>query len=78
MKIPMTVAVTQVEIPVSIGAEYALISVDEYDGSYEFTPSSEQQTISIAGKMAAEDITIKPIPSNYGLITWNGSALTVS
>ena len=25
-----------------------------------------------------DDVTIKPIPQNYGLITWNGSFLTVS
>lgn len=49
-----------------------------YTGAYEFTPSSETQTIPIADLIAAEDITINPVPSNYGLITWNGSFLTVS
>lgn len=49
-----------------------------YQGPYEFTPSSEVQTVNIADKLATEDITINPIPSNYGLITWSGSTLTVS
>lgn len=49
-----------------------------YDGAYSFTPSSEEQTIETAGLVLSENITIKPIPSNYGLITWNGATLTVS
>lgn len=49
-----------------------------YDGPYEVTPSSELQTLSINGKQADQDITINPIPNNWGLITWNGSVLTVS
>lgn len=49
-----------------------------YDGAYEWTPSDSVQTIEIADKKALTDIRINPIPSNYGLITWNGSVLTVS
>ena len=49
-----------------------------YDGAYEWTPSESVQTIEIADKKALENIRINPIPQNYGLITWNGSTLTVS
>lgn len=49
-----------------------------YAGAYEFTPSAAEQVIEIKGLMAKDDIIINPIPSNYGLITWNGSTLTVS
>lgn len=49
-----------------------------YTGEYEFTPSAETQTIPTSNKALAQDITINPIPSNYGLITWDGSTLTVS
>ena len=49
-----------------------------YTGDYEVIPSGEQQTIPINGKIANRDITIKPIPHNYGLVTWNGAYLTVS
>ena len=52
--------------------------VEEYTGAYEFTPTQGTQVIEIANKKATADITINPIPSNYGLITWNGSTLTVS
>lgn len=54
------------------------LNVDVYGGSYEFTPTEDSQTIEISHKMAVADIVINPIPSNYGLITWNGSTLTVS
>ena len=49
-----------------------------YTGGYEIIPSGEQQTIPINGKIANRDITIKPIPHNYGLVSWNGAYLTVS
>lgn len=49
-----------------------------YSGEYTFTPSAERQVIDIAGKTAAQNLVIDPIPSNYGKITWNGSVITVS
>lgn len=53
-------------------------SYPTYAGATEFTPSRDTQTVSVGGKLTMQDITINPIPSNYGLITWNGSTLTVS
>lgn len=49
-----------------------------YDGKHEFTPSSETQIINTQDKIVTKDIVIKPIPPNYGLISWNGAVLTVS
>lgn len=49
-----------------------------YSREYIVTPSSEVQTLDTEGLMMTHDITINPIPSNYGLITWDGSTLTVS
>lgn len=49
-----------------------------FQGDYEYTPSGETQTIEIEGLRATRNIIINPIPNNYGLITWNGSTLTVS
>lgn len=49
-----------------------------YDGEYAFTPTTEAQTIETNGFALLDNITIAPIPNNYGLITWNGSTLTVS
>ena len=50
----------------------------EYGGEYEFTPTEAEQIIEIAEQKASQNITINPIPSNYGLITYNGSTITVS
>lgn len=49
-----------------------------YQGSMEITPSAQTQTIETAGYMMPGDITVNPIPNNYGLITWDGATLTVS
>jgi len=76
--IPMEVAVSTVEIEMGIGASYELVSNPIYEGEYEYTPTQETQTVQCAGKAMSENITINPIPSNYGLITYNGSVITVS
>lgn len=49
-----------------------------YEGSYEVTPSDQPQTLPTEMKEMIRDLVINPIPSNYGLITWNGTTLTVS
>lgn len=49
-----------------------------YSGAHEVTPSAETQVLETASLYMTSNITINPIPSNYGLITWDGSTLTVS
>lgn len=49
-----------------------------YEGEYRVTPSAESQTIHAQGFRFEQDLTIDPIPSNYGRITWDGATLTVS
>ena len=49
-----------------------------YEGSYTLTPTAEEQIIPTNGLRMTDDLTIAPIPNNYGLITWNGSVITVS
>ncbi len=51
---------------------------EPYLGETEVTPSAETQVLQTNGLMLQANITINPIPSNYGLITWNGSTITVS
>lgn len=69
-------------IPVD-GEAGTVIKVTEHDlpvytGQTEITPSEETQTLQTANKTVLHNIVVNPIPSNYGLITWNGSTLTVS
>lgn len=51
---------------------------NQYQGSYVFTPSAQSQTIHTGGTTLLSNITINPIPSNYGLITHDGTVITVS
>ena len=61
-----------------IGGSMYAVGPPLYTGPYEFTPTQYAQVVEIDGKRAEGNVTINPIPSNYGLITWNGSVLTVS
>lgn len=49
-----------------------------FDGPYTVIPSQEPQILKTNGYVLSKDITVGAIPSNYGLITWNGVTLTVS
>ena len=50
----------------------------EYAGMYEFTPSDVAQEIPTANKILIENIIINPIPSNYGLVAYDGSILSIT
>lgn len=52
--------------------------VPEYHGEYEVVPSQSRQVLHTAGERLLHDVVVEAIPSNYGLIQWNGSTLTVS
>ncbi len=54
------------------------IESDTYEGRYMVTPSHETQILSTKDLLMKNNVTINPIPSNYGLITWDGSVLTVT
>ena len=56
----------------------SLQTIRRYDGPVTVTPSEETQTLATAGLAVMQNITVNPIPSNYGLITYNGSVITVS
>lgn len=49
-----------------------------YKGEYTITPTHAEQVIPTAELYMLDNLTVNPIPSNYGLITWNGATLTVS
>lgn len=67
------------EVPeVSIGVSGAGIRYPEYQGPYSVVPGAIAQRLETRGKVSADDIIIGPIPQNYGLITYNGTTITVS
>lgn len=68
-------AISIEEINEITGAE--VIGYDTYDGAYSFTPTELTQTIEINGKLAVGNITIDPIPTNYGRVSQSGDTLTI-
>lgn len=50
----------------------------DYTGDYVITPSAEEQTLQTEDLHMLHNVRIGAIPNNYGLITWNGTTLTVS
>lgn len=72
------VAENSVQVFFGVSTQIVTSTVPDYGGPYDFTPSSELQTIETTGFRMTDNVTINPIPNNYGLIGWNGSILTVS
>lgn len=52
-------------------------STDTYKGNYRVTPNQSKQILNTSGKTLTDNIVVEPIPSNYGKIIWNGSAITI-
>lgn len=65
-----------VELGMATGIQ--IVSGEKYTGETMVTPTANAQVLHTAGLVVDSDITINPIPNNYGLITWDGSLLTVS
>lgn len=59
-----------------IAREY--IERDPYTGEYTVTPSAETQVLETKNCRMVDNVVINPIPNNYGLITTDGSVITVS
>lgn len=62
----------------SLISDYVIPSFPVYEGPYEITPAAEEQVLETAGKTMDGNVRVGAIPNNYGLITWNGSVITVS
>lgn len=56
----------------------AIVETEPYTGDYTVTPSSVAQEVPVEGFRMLHNLVVNPVPSNYGLITWNGSTITVS
>lgn len=48
-----------------------------YEGPVSVTPGEEAQVLATENTSVLENITVGPVPSNYGRILWDGSVLTV-
>ena len=65
-------------VSLNVGGDFYAVGPPYYDGAYDITPSESVQVLEMKDMRASSNVTINPIPSNYGLITWDGSRLTVS
>lgn len=73
--------VYSVSAPVPMECERVRVVYEErpaYEGDYAVTPSGTEQILRTNGLRMTGDITVAPIPQNYGLVTWNGAFLTIS
>lgn len=66
------------EINVDILDPVIVSKTQDYNGTYTVTPTQETQILATKNYKMTDNVTVNPIPSNYGLITWNGAVLTVS
>ena len=78
VSVPVSVTDDGISISVGIGAAYTMVEGDPYGGPYTVTPGRNAQVLETRGKIMTENVTVEPIPQNYGLVTWNGSILTIS
>ena len=76
--IPMNVAADGVTLEFDIGAAYSKIDGEPYDGPYTVTPGTTEQVLQTNNKVMTGNVTVKAIPQNYGLVTWNGSYISIS
>ena len=61
---------------IAVKSDY--VSSKPYDGSYGAVPSVEAQVFGTAGRLMERDFVVAPIPSNYGLVEYDGTGLSVS
>lgn len=79
---PKTVSinVSSPSLGIGIGNPIArdVVEHDPYTGDYTVTPQAEAIALYTNDKRMTDNVTVNPIPNNYGLITWDGSVLTIS
>jgi len=76
----LKVSISPQVMGVSMGSPVAREYVERpaYEGAVSVTPSADLQVLQTKDLRMTENITVNPIPRNYGLITYNGSTITVS
>lgn len=51
---------------------------DAYMGPYTVTPSQDTQIVHVKDLKMVQNITVEPIPSYYGRVSYNGSVITIT
>ena len=76
----LSVSVDSQKMGVSFGTPIArdYVDRDPYEGAYTVDPGQSAVVLETRNLWMHENVTVNPIPNYYGLITWDGSKLTVS
>ena len=53
-------------------------NLETYQGSYNITPTGQTQVLLTNDMRLDGNITINPIPSNYGMISHSGSGILIT
>ena len=75
--IPLRVGGTGEAVRAEVSPPFMPVYPTPYEGEYTVVPGEDAQALPTAGKSLAQDVTVEPIPSNYGRIAWNGAAIMV-
>lgn len=55
------------------------IEADPYTGAYEVIPAEAAQTLNTTGKLMSGNVVVKPIPKEYGRVTYdNRKIITIT
>lgn len=76
--IPLKVCGTGEAVRAEVSPPFMPVYPTPYEGEYTVVPGEDAQVLPTAGKSLSQDVTVEPIPPNYGLVTWDGAVLTVS
>ena len=75
--LPLSLGVSTTSVAMEVSPPFMPVYPDAYAGPYTVTPGEDAQVLHTAHKSMTGEVTVEPIPSNYGRIAWNGSALMV-
>ena len=73
-----TIANNVVEADAELTTIIGYSELPTYDGAVQVTPSAGPQVLETRNTALYQNITINPIPHNYGLISWSGLGIKVS
>ena len=77
--IPVSVSVDPaIDVELGTAINVKVNEIDFYEGSYEATPTNEEQYVDACGLVMKDAFVVHAIPSNYGLIEWIDGHIRVS
>ena len=75
--LPLSLGVSSTSVTMEVSPPFMPVYPDAYAGPYTVTPGEDAQVLSTEHRTMTGDVTVEPIPSNYGRIAWNGASLMV-